>query len=193
MSYISLSGNIAVGKSTVLAGLEEKGYKAVYENLGPEFLSLLADYNEDPMTAIDLQNYINEYRFNDSKRSSLIEDDLYIHERSMIDDMIFTTHMMGRGEITELAWVKFLEEAHRRLDICPPKKVIYLYADPETTYSRMAARGRPEESNQTLMTLAELEQTHQLLLPMICEEIGAELIEIDWTDFGNIEDIIKVL
>jgi deoxyadenosine/deoxycytidine kinase len=193
MSYISLSGNIAVGKSTVLSGLEERGYNVVYENLKPEFMGLLADYNKDPSTAIHLQNFINDYRFADAKKSSLIQEELYIHERSMIDDMIFTTQMMGRGDIDQGAWTKFLEEAHRRLDICPPSKVIYLYADPETTYNRMVARGRSEESGQTLMSIAELEQTHQLLLPLICEEIGAELVEVDWTEFGEIDSIINLI
>ena len=79
MSYISLSGNIAVGKSTALQGLKDLGYNVVFENLGPEFLGLLAAYNINPHNAIHLQSYINDYRLSDAEDSTK-STDLFIHE-----------------------------------------------------------------------------------------------------------------
>ena len=189
MSYISLSGNIAVGKSTVLSQLEEMGYTTVSEDLGAEFISLLGDYNEDPMNAIHLQNYINEYRSIDAE-VSCNADELYIHERSMIDDMIFTSLMVINGEIEEKAGQDFLDAAYEKLLLHPPEKVIYLYSDPESTYSRMISRGRSEESEQSLLDIAELEQAHTEVLPVICGDLGIELVEVDWSNFGHIDDIL---
>ena len=194
MSYISLSGNIAVGKSTVLYELEERGYEVVCENLGQRFLSLLDAYNKSPQEAIHLQKYINEYRWTDARLSCVGEDDgLYIHERSMIDDMIFTTYMICKGEISQKEGQEFLELATHRLTIDPPTKVIYLYADPDITFERMLERGRPEESSQTLLNIAELEQAHQVLLPIICGELGIELVEVNWSFFGEIQTILDLI
>tara|TARA_B100000780_G_scaffold272820_1_gene235570 strand:- start:13026 stop:13604 length:579 start_codon:yes stop_codon:yes gene_type:complete len=192
MSYISLSGNIAVGKSTVLSGLESNGLEVVYENLGPEFLSLLDSYNSDPRSAIHLQTYINDYRLIDAEVSCVTKG-LFVHERSMIDDMIFTTYMICKGEIDEDVGQEFLDRSLERLMQYPPSKVIYLYSDPESTYGRLLGRGRPEESKQTLLNISELEQAHLILLPMICEEIGIELVEIDWSNFGPIETVINLI
>ena len=184
MSYISLSGNIAVGKSTALQGLKDLGSNVVFENLGTEFLGLLAAYNINPYNAIHLQSYINDYRLTDAEDSTN-SPDLFIHERSMIDDMVFTTYMIAKGEITEAAGLRFLDLATERLIANPPKKVIYLYSDPEVTYSRLVSRGRSQESEQTLLSVAELEQAHLTLLPIICEELGIELVELEWSNFGN--------
>jgi deoxyadenosine/deoxycytidine kinase len=192
MSYISLSGNIAVGKSTVLSGLESNGFEVVYENLGPKFLSFLDSYNNDPRSAIHLQTYINDYRLIDAE-VSCVTDGLFVHERSMIDDMIFTTYMICKGEIDEEVGNEFLDRSLQRLIQYPPSKVIYLYSDPESTYGRLVGRGRPEESKQNLLKIAELEQSHQTLLPMICEEVGIDLVEVDWSDFGSIETIIDLI
>ena len=192
MSYISLSGNIAVGKSTALQGLKDLGYNVVFENLGPEFLGLLAAYNINPYNAIHLQSYINDYRLTDAEDSTN-SPDLFIHERSMIDDMVFTTYMIAKGEITEAAGVRFLDLATERLIANPPKKVIYLYSDPETTYSRLVSRGRSQESEQTLLSVAELEQAHLTLLPIICEELGIELVELEWSNFGNILRVVNLI
>jgi deoxyadenosine/deoxycytidine kinase len=192
MSYISLSGNIAVGKSTALQGLKDLGYNVVFENLGPEFLGLLAAYNINPLNAIHLQSYINDYRLSDAEDSTN-STDLFIHERSMIDDMVFTTYMVAKGEITEAAGVRFLELATERLIANPPEKVIYLYSDPETTYSRLVSRGRSQESEQTLLSIAELEQAHLTILPIICEELGIELVELEWSNFGNILRVVNLI
>jgi len=192
MSYISLSGNIAVGKSTVLSHLEEAGYNTVKENLGERFMSLLGRYNEDSSNAIHLQRYINEYRSIDAE-VSCNSDELHIHERSMIDDIIFTSIMVIRGEIDHDVGVEFSDAAYARLVLHPPEKVIYLYCDPEKTYDRMVSRGRSEESGQSLRDIAELEKAHSALLPYLCEELGIELIEVDWSNFGNINSILNII
>ena len=192
MSYISLSGNIAVGKSTALQGLKDLGYNVVFENLDEEFLGLLAAYNNDPHNAIHLQSYINDYRLTDAENSTR-NSDLFIHERSMIDDMVFTTYMVAKGEITVAAGSKFLDLATERLMKNPPTKVIYLYSDPEVTYSRLLSRGRSQESGQTLLKIAELEQAHLTILPLICEELGVELVELEWSNFGNISRVANLI
>lgn len=192
MSYIALSGNIAVGKSTVLSQLEERGYTTVEENLGPEFMSLLSAYNEDSTTAINLQTYINAYRVLDAEASGY-DDELRIHERSIMDDIIFTNVMMGNNEIEEDDYLEFMQTAVARLSANPPAKVIYLYADPVKSYDRMVARNRSEESQQTIVDIAMLEQAHQRMLPMLCKSVGAELLQIDWTEFGDIDKIIELI
>lgn len=192
MSYVSISGNIGTGKSTLLDALWEDGYNVTPEDTGPEFLEHLDHYNQDPTYAIHLQNYINNYRFYDAIHSTRSKYH-YVHERCMADDIVFTTVMYGRGEIERDAAMQFITCAGNRLWEYPPEKIIYLYCEPEVGYERMRSRGRPEESQQTLNNIAELEEAHMRVLPVIAEDIGIEFVEVDWTHYGSVEDIARLL
>jgi hypothetical protein len=68
-----------------------------------------------------------------------------------------------------------------------------LYSDPDITYSRLVSRGRSQESKQTLLTIAELEQAHLTILPIICEDLGVELVELEWSDFGSISRVANLI
>lgn len=190
MSYVSISGNIATGKSTLLDLLMEEGYNVVPEDLGPEFMEHLAAYNEDPSKALDLQNYINDYRFFDAVHATK-SPLLYIHERCMADDIVFASVMAARGEIEMEDAEDYIQCAIDRMKDFPPSKIIYLYCDPEVGYERMRKRGRAAETGQNLLRIAELEEAHLRVLPEIADELGIELVEVDWTNYGDVKDIIK--
>ena len=192
MSYVSISGNIASGKSTLLDALMDEGYSTVPEDLGDDFLDLLDSYNKDPSTAIDLQNYINDYRWADAQHSYKASF-TYVHERCIADDIVFTSVMAARGEISQQDADVFMDKALSRLAENPPRKIIYLYCHPEIGFERMRNRGRAEETGQNLLRIAELEEAHLRLLPLIADQLNIGYVEMDWTNYGSVIEIIKEL
>ena len=137
MSYISLEANISVGKSTLLPKIAELlNMNPIPEDLTKdgEFLKALAEFNEDPDKAIDLQLTINEYRVRVATGTFIGE---HLVERSMMSDMIFAKVMNDRGDISNGDFRLFMAIAETKLSVLPPEMVVYLYCDPVVAYRRM--------------------------------------------------------
>ena len=193
MSYISLEANISVGKSTLLPELaRELGIPAIQEDLGANssFLKALGEFNADPTMAINLQLTINEYR-EQVAISTLM--DCHLVERSMLSDIVFTKVMNDRGEITNGDFRLFMAVAEPRLIRFPPAIVVQLACDPYTSFNRMQQRNRPEESNNTLEYITQLEDAHEDLLPNLCDEYEIPLIRIEYTNFKDPKDVAEAI
>ena len=191
MSYISLEANISVGKSTLIPSLaKELGIPAIEEDLGANsnFLKALGEFNADPTKAINLQLTINEYR-EQVAISTLM--DCHLVERSMLSDIVFTKVMNDRGEITNGDFRLFMAVAEPRLIRFPPVIAVQLSCDPEVSFNRMQQRNRPEESNNTLEYLTQLETAHEDLLPNLCDEYNIPLVRIDYTNFKPAEYVAE--
>lgn len=191
MSYISIEASIGVGKSTILPSLaEELDMTPVEEDLSKEgaFLSSLKKFNEDKSYAMELQTSINSYR-NKLAKGSLLGQHLF--ERSMISDIVFCKVMMDMGDIPRGDYTLFKSLAEARLYINPPEIVVHLACEPKVAFDRMQKRGRPEESNNSLEYMEQLELAHEDMLVHICNKIGVPLIRIDYTDFVPAKEVAK--
>ena len=189
MSYISLEANISVGKSTLLPKLaKELDMNHIPEDLGADgdFIKALAEFNEDPDKAIDLQITINEYRVKVAKETFIGE---HIVERSMLSDLVFAKVMNDRGDISNGDYKLFTALAEVKISMLPPEMVVYLYCDPVVAYRRMKDRNRPEESNNTLEYLMELGYAHDDMLPDLCDKFDIPLLRLDYTHFMNPKDV----
>jgi deoxyadenosine/deoxycytidine kinase len=60
---------------------------------------------------------------------------------------------------------------------------VYLACDPEVSFKRMSERGRPEESNNTLEYITQLEDAHEDMLPDLCEKFDIPFLRLDYTHF----------
>ena len=193
MSYISLEANISVGKSTLLPKIAELlNMNPIPEDLTKdgEFLKALAEFNEDPDKAIDLQLTINEYRVRVATGTFIGE---HLVERSMMSDMIFAKVMNDRGDISNGDYKLFMALAEVKISVLPPEMVVYLYCDPVVAYRRMKDRNRPEESNNTLEYLMELGYAHDDMLPDLCDKFDIPLLRLDYTHFMDPKDVAHAI
>ena len=193
MSYISLEASIAVGKSTLLPKLAmELEMNPIEEDLSKdgEFLKALAAFNEDPTKAIDLQLTINSYRVKVVKDTFI---DYHIVERSMLSDLVFAKVMRDRGDMSHGDYKLFIALAESKLEMLPPEIVVHLACDPLVAFNRMKGRGRPEESNNTLEYMIQLECAHEDILPDLCEKFKIPMLRLDYTNFMPAEDVATAI
>ena len=193
MSYISLEANISVGKSTLLPQLGiELEITPLEEDLSSDgaFLTALGNYNENPDLALDLQLTINAYRVKVAKQTLMGE---FLVERSMLSDMVFARVMNQRGDISNGDYKLFMTLSEHSLTLFPPEIVVHLACDPEVAYSRMLGRGRPEESNNNLEYMTQLEAAHEDMLPDLCDKLNLPLVRLDYTNFMKPERVAAAI
>lgn len=144
--FITIAGNIGVGKSTLVALLTERvGWQPVYEAVSEN--PYLADFYQD-MQRWSFQSQV----FFLSRRlrqhyNLLQEPKSIIQDRSVYEDAeIFARNLYEQGDMNERDWLSYLD-LYQTLTLLlkPPDLVIYLQASVPTLRRRIAHRGRDYE------------------------------------------------
>jgi deoxyadenosine/deoxycytidine kinase len=144
--FITIAGNIGVGKSTLVELLTARSdwapvYEAVAEN------PYLADfYGDMPRWAFHSQIFFLSRRLQQhyalqQQRRSIIQD------RSVYEDAeIFARNLFVQKDMTERDWETYYELYRTTVDMLrPPHLVIYLQASVRTLQKRIKMRGRDFE------------------------------------------------
>jgi deoxyadenosine/deoxycytidine kinase len=159
-TFITIAGNIGVGKSTLTALLAtrlqwEPVYEAVTEN------PYLADFYED-MERWSFQSQVFFLSRRLQQHHDLLKRDRpVIQDRSVYEDAeVFARNLYQQGNLSERDWHCYLD-LYRTLAtlLRPPHLVVYLQASVDTLRRRIDSRGRVYE--QTI-TQGYLEQLNQL-------------------------------
>ncbi|MBC8425518.1 deoxynucleoside kinase [bacterium] len=146
--YLSISGNIGVGKSTVCAMVgEDLGWPTYYEPVDDN--PYIADYYKDMRRwSFHLQIYFLSKRFEVQKEiidlgCSAVQD------RTIYEDVdIFAKVLNRRGAMDDRDYENYREVFHNMVSFLrPPDLVLYLRAGVDASMSRIAQRGRDCESD----------------------------------------------
>lgn len=156
MPYITLEGNIGVGKSTLLHELaDELGWEAVEEGIesDPTFKMLLRERYEFPCdeTVGRLQLYIADFMAR--RIAALDPDKYYVVERSVFATQLFSL-AAGRDDLVDAL-------AGHVIGVKPPEFYLYLSAPPKLCYERVKKRDREGECGVSLGYLERLHQVHE--------------------------------
>lgn len=158
--FITIAGNIGVGKSTLTALLAERldwepVYEAVTEN------PYLADFYED-MQRWSFQSQVFFLSRRLKQHHDLLQRERpVIQDRSVYEDAeVFACNLYQQGHLSERDWHCYLD-LYRTLAtlLQPPHLVVYLQASASTLRRRIGQRGRGYE--QTISD-EYLEQLNQL-------------------------------
>ncbi|KAB0285453.1 AAA family ATPase [Vibrio fortis] len=141
MPYITLEGNVGVGKSTLLKRLsEELGWEAVEEGIEFDsgFQKLLKKRYEDPSpeNVANLQIYIANFMA--ERINALDPNKYYLVERSVFATELFSL-AAGRTDIIDAI-------AGHVLRVPPPEFYLYLTAPPRLCHERVIERARDVEA-----------------------------------------------
>jgi len=144
--FITIAGNIGVGKSTLTDLLSQKlGWKPVYEAVeeNPYLTDFYLDMNR---WAFQSQAFFLSRRLRQHHQLLKIPDDV-IQDRSVYEDAeVFARNLYQRGYMSRRDWNTYCElyEILSQL-LKPPHFVVYLRASVPTLIRRISQRGRAYE------------------------------------------------
>jgi deoxyadenosine/deoxycytidine kinase len=157
--FITIAGNIGVGKSTLVRLLAERnGWEPVFEAVTEN--PYLADfYNDMRRWAFQSQVFFLSRRLRQHYHL-LQQPQSIIQDRSVYEDAeIFARNLYEQGDMSERDWLcyKDLYQTLTQL-LKPPDLVIYLSALVPTLRRRISTRGRSYEKGITDSYLARLNE-----------------------------------
>lgn len=155
--FITIAGNIGVGKSTLVRLLAERsGWEPVFEAVTEN--PYLADFYDDMRRwAFQSQVFFLSRRLQ-QHHYLLQQPDSIIQDRSVYEDAeIFARNLFAQGDMSERDWACY-QDLYRTLTLLlqPPDLVIYLSASVPTLRRRITTRGRAYEKGISDSYLARL-------------------------------------
>lgn len=155
--FITIAGNIGVGKSTLVRLLAERnGWEPVYEAVTEN--PYLADFYLDmrrwafQSQVFFLSRRLQQHHYLLQQAESIIQD------RSVYEDAeIFARNLYQQGDMSDRDWSSY-KDLYRTLTLLlqPPDLVIYLSASVPTLRRRISTRGRAFEKGISDSYLARL-------------------------------------
>ncbi len=155
--FITIAGNIGVGKSTLVKLLaEQNGWEPVYEAVTEN--PYLADFYRDmrrwsfQSQVFFLSRRLQQHHYLLQQPGSIIQD------RSVYEDAeIFARNLHDQGDMNERDWLCY-QDLYKTLSLLlqPPDLVIYLRASVRTLRRRISSRGRVFEKEISDQYLARL-------------------------------------
>lgn len=191
--FITVAGNIGVGKSTLVEMLCARlGWEPFFEGVVDN--PYLADFYSD-MSAWSFQSQIFFLgrRLSDLRRlmdfpSAVVQD------RSVYEDAeIFAKNLYRQGFISERDWSSYHELYQALAQLLPPPDlIVYLQATVPTLLQRIALRGRAYEKNIAPDYLAQLNALYEewIAACSICPVLIVPADRLDYVANGNHLDLI---
>ena len=192
--YLSISGNIGVGKSTLCRQVGEAlGWPTYYEPVDDN--PYLEDYYRDmPRWAFHLQIYFLSKRFE-------VQKDIIQHGRSAVQDRtiyedveIFAPVLHRRGAMDTRDYENYREVFRNMVSFLrPPDLILYLRCAPETALARIAARGRECEKTIPADFIADLHAAYEAWIPRATDICPVHTVDTDRVDLRDPDAFAELL
>lgn len=181
---ISVFGNIACGKSTLLKNLSKLGHEVFQEPVSD--WHFLPKYYESPSRwcfALQME-ILQSFSKYDAGPST-------ITERSAFEAFkIFATHSYLEGDLIKKEYdlIEYFSGQHRL-----PDKFVYIKLSPEQCYQRLKKRSRDCEENVTLSYLTKLHELYEKTIGEMKENgMDVEVINGDATERQMLDQFVRV-
>lgn len=163
--FVSIEGNIGIGKSTVLKSLKKHGMNVVPEPVelwtnfeGINFLELYS--SNLAKWAFTFQTMVLFTMWTNQAKAASKKDKIIVVERSLHSVVkLFSTLQLKQNLISQEQFTLIKTMAEKFMNLFQRKQVfIYLRGMPETAFKRSTKRGRTEESTLPLEYFQNLHQ-----------------------------------
>lgn len=146
--FITISGNIGAGKSSLTKLLSEKfGWKPFYESVedNPYLQDFYADMNK---WSFHLQIYFLSKRFNDSHSILKLNESVILDRTLYEDGEIFARNLYELGNMSERDYKNYKQLYNILINYLPkPDLMIYLRSNVDFLMERIKKRSRDFESS----------------------------------------------
>lgn len=189
--FISIAGNIAVGKTTLTTMIAERfGWRPYYESVDDN--PYLSDfYGDMKKWSFHLQVYFLSKRF--LIQQTMVQGDRpAVQDRTIYEDAdIFARSLYDLGNMSERDWENYKSLFETMVSyLQKPALIIYLRATTETLIKRLAQRGRNFEKTITSEYLRYLNERYEKWVEQIS---GTQnVLIIDTNGLNVFSDISKV-
>lgn len=189
-----IEGNIGVGKTTLARSLAKKMRCKPFLEPALENPFLERFYDDPHKYAMKLQMWIFRQRYRtylEAVKYMKATGNGVILDRSVFSDYVFARVGFSQGFINQADFSQYQSLRQKVLCSIPkPYCIIYLAASPEQCSERLLKRGRECESTIPLDYLQSLDREYSLLLESFKNE-GTNVVQLDWSQFGGAEDVMK--
>ena len=192
--YITIAGNIGVGKSTLVRLLCQRlDWKPFYE---PEAQNpYLSDFYRDmPAWSFHSQVFFLANRLQ-IHRAVLRCPDSVIQDRSIYEDAeVFAANLYQQGSLSARDYETYSALYHGIAEFLPPPDlVIYLQASPETLMRRIALRNRDYELSISRDYLQQLNELYEQWIASfnLCPVLTVPADQLDYVDHPLHLDLIE--
>lgn len=150
MQYISISGPVAAGKSTLLSRLMARlGDRALAHTERPQDNPFISEYYADSVRwSFHSQMSFLALYFDDAASKDDSSHDYFLYDRCLIENLVIARYRLQVGDLTQTEYDMIEKMAQGIERLMPPiDKYIYLRCSTETLCSRLRQRGREYESD----------------------------------------------
>ena len=149
MRYISISGAVAAGKTTLLNRLLERlGERAISHKERPENNPFIQDYYSDSRrwSFHSQMTFLALYFDDDSWWNG--DHEFYIYDRCLIENLVLAKYRLNEGDLTDVEYA-VIEKMARGINRMMPQidKYIYLRCSVDLLVERLRLRGREYEGS----------------------------------------------
>lgn len=184
--YLSISGNIGVGKSTVCEKMGEAlGWPTYYEPVDDN--PYLEDYYKDmPRWAFHLQIYFLSKRF-EVQKDIIDHGQSAVQDRTIYEDVeIFAPVLHRMGAMDTRDYENYREVFHNMISFLrPPDLILYLRCNPDTAMERIGSRGRDIEKTIPRDFIVSLHEAYEEWIPRATDICEVRVID---TETVNLRD-----
>ncbi|MEM7799718.1 MAG: deoxynucleoside kinase [Chloroflexota bacterium] len=192
--FITIAGNIGVGKSTLVALLADKlAWEPVYEAVDenpylPDFYDSMTHWSFHSQVFFLSRRLQQHHDLMQSKRS-------IIQDRSVYEDAeIFARNLFEQGNMSQRDWHTYytLYQTMSSL-VTPPQLVVYLQASVDTLVRQIQHRGRDYEQNINRNYLERLNNLYEKWIAdfSISPVLTINTDNLDYVQYGDHLDLIQ--
>lgn len=185
--YITISGLIGAGKSTLAAALAKHTGLPLYLEPVEQNPYLELFYADKSKHAFAMQIYLLNERFR-QQQEIIWAGKGAVQDRSIYEDCVFARMLTSSGIMSELDYNTYASLfTHMSNFMQRPTGIVYLSVSPEQALARIQARGRACESTITLDYLTQLHAAYKHFLVEIARTVP--VLRIDYNQFTSTEEM----